>query len=376
VIGKPNSGKSTFFASATLADVEIASYPFTTIKPNVGIGYVRGDCPCSSLDERCGRCSNGTRMVPVRMVDVAGLVPGAHKGKGLGNEFLSEAMQLDGLLHIVDLSGRSDEEGREALHHDPLKDVAFIKEELVEWIMGLMQKDWGKILKGQDPIEKISERLSGIRIDEAQVKKAILDLGYDEKRPDSWDLREMASKFLKLSKPILVLANKCDLVDRKVFEEFNSEVKESVPTSAMCELALRRGWASGYLDYSPGDSSFRIIKEITAKQRAGLEYIRSFLERWDTTGVQEAVERMVYGSLGMVAVYPVENENEFTDKDGNVLPDVYLVKRGTTARELAYRVHTELGEKFIRAIDCRSGRAIGADHELSDGDVIKIAAGR
>ncbi len=376
MIGKPNSGKSTFFASATLADVEIASYPFTTIEPNVGIGFVRGRCPCSLLEEPCGKCVDGTRMVPMKMVDVAGLVPGAHEGRGLGNEFLSEAMQLDGLLHIVDLSGKSDEEGRAVPQHDPNQDVAFIKNEVEEWIVGLMLRDWSRIRKGSDPIEKISDRLSGIRIEQGEVKKALLDLGYDEKKSNTWDLRKMASKLLEFSKPILICANKCDLVGRKDFENFKTKVKNAMPTSAMCELALRRGASLGYIDYSPGGSSFKVIREMTPKQRAGLDYIESFFETWINTGVQDAIEKMVYELLGMIAVYPVENENEFTDKDGNVLPDVFLVEKGTTAKGLAYKVHTDLGEKFIRAIDCKTGRVIGADHELKDGDVIKIAAGR
>ncbi len=83
IAGKPNAGKSTFFKAATLADAEIANYPFTTIKPNVGIGYVRVKCVCQELGVKCNECIDGWRFIPVKLIDIAGLVPDAHKGGGL-----------------------------------------------------------------------------------------------------------------------------------------------------------------------------------------------------------------------------------------------------------------------------------------------------
>ena len=109
VVGKPNVGKSTFFSAATLAHVAIANYPFTTIKPNRGMGYVRTPCVCQEFNvtDTPGNstCINRIRLVPVELVDCAGLVPGAWQGRGLGNQFLDEIRQADALIHIVDAVG-------------------------------------------------------------------------------------------------------------------------------------------------------------------------------------------------------------------------------------------------------------------------------
>jgi len=113
------------------------------------------------------------------------------------------------------------------------------------------------------------------------------------------------------------------------------------------------------------------------RQKKGLEYIKDrVIERFGTTGVQECLERLVLDMLDMIAVYPVEDETKLCDKYGNVLPDAYLIRRGANARDLAYLVHTDLGEKFIRAINCRTKRIIGAEYALEDGDIIKIIAHR
>src|SRR3989338_977131 len=109
VVGKPSTGKSTFFKASTLADVEIANYPFTTIKPNRAVVFVKIECVDKEFGKQCspriGYCVNGKRFVAVELLDVAGLVPGAHEGKGLGNQFLNDLNQADALIHIVDISG-------------------------------------------------------------------------------------------------------------------------------------------------------------------------------------------------------------------------------------------------------------------------------
>ena len=104
-------------------------------------------------------------------------------------------------------------------------------------------------------------------------------------------------------------------------------------------------------------------------------WIKDYLKIYNSTGVQDCLEKAVVEKLDLVAVYPVEDETHFTDGQGRVLPDAFLLPRGSTAIDLAYKVHSDIGDSFIRAIDCRSKRIIGKDHELQDGDIIKIVAG-
>ena len=147
-VGKPSSGKSTIFAAATLIDVARASYPFTTIEPNRGMGFVRVECVDKEFNVQCnprsGFCVNHTRFVPVELLDVAGLVPGAHEGKGLGNKFLDDLRQADVLIHVVDASGSTNEKGEavESGSHDPSKDVKFLEEELELWMLGILENNW------------------------------------------------------------------------------------------------------------------------------------------------------------------------------------------------------------------------------------------
>ncbi len=148
IVGAPNKGKSTFFKSATLADAAIGNYPFTTIEPNEGIGYVRVPCIDKELNTQCtpreGFCVNHIRYVPIKLLDVAGLVPDAHKGKGMGNEFLDDLSQADVLIHVIDVSGSTNEKGEvvQALSHDPAGDIKFLEIELDMWYLRILKKGW------------------------------------------------------------------------------------------------------------------------------------------------------------------------------------------------------------------------------------------
>ncbi|MBI4415419.1 MAG: TGS domain-containing protein, partial [Euryarchaeota archaeon] len=129
-------------------------------------------------------------------------------------------------------------------------------------------------------------------------------------------------------------------------------------------------------DYLPGASSFTVRDgaKLTDAQAKALEKVRAFLATSGSTGVQPCIEQVVFKLLDRIVVYPVEDETRWTDKKGNVLPDAFLVPRGSTAKDLATRVHTDFGKHFIRAIDGRTKMVVGADHPLKDGDVVKIVA--
>ncbi len=390
VVGKPNVGKSTFFTAVTTADAQIANYPFTTIEPNRGVAYVRSKCPHTEFGKQCNPrnsiCRNGTRLIPVELIDVAGLVPGAHEGKGLGNKFLDDLRQASALIHVIDASGSTDAEGNPVDRgtHDPMGDIRFLEDEMDCWIAGILSSNWRRISKtaetmGKKPETMLHEKLTGLGISEAQIHRAISGLELPD-RPSTWSEEEIltvARAIRKVSKPMIIAANKADMATEEDLKRL-AELKDYiiVPTSAEYELALRRAAKAGLIEYEYGASEFGILKPeaLNSAQKKALETIKEFLDRFGSTGVQRVIEEATFNLLDLITVYPVEDETHWTDHNGNVLPDAYLLPKGSTAKDLAYKVHTDLGDNFIRAIDARTGRVIGHDHELKDGDVIKIVA--
>lgn len=392
LVGKPNVGKSTFFAAATEANAEIGNYPFTTIEANRGVAFVRVGCPHPDLDvEACepnrGRCRDGTRYAPVKVVDVAGLVPEAHEGKGLGNQFLTDLAHADALVHVVDASGGTDAEGEpvEPGTHDPREDLDFLETEIDHWIKSVIERGFEKVarsvqLEGGSVDEALAERLTGLGVEPVEVDEALRRSGLDTSAPGEWgdeDRLELARRVREESKPFLVAANKADVADDDQIEALRGGDRRVVPTCATAELALRRAAAAGAVDYLPGRDGFEVVDAdaLSDDQAEGLEYIRgNVLERFGGTGIQDCLDEAVLGTLDRIPVYPVEDAANYTDKDGQVLPDVHLVPRGSTARDLAYHVHSDLGEAFVRAEDARTGRTLGGDHELEAGDVVRIIA--
>ena len=386
IVGKPNVGKTTFFNAATNAHAEMASYPFTTIDANKGVMYVRIPCPCREFNVTCNphnsECRDGIRYVPIEAIDVAGLVPKAHEGRGLGNKFLDDLRQASCLIHIIDVSGSTDEEGQMCSvgEHDPMKDVAFLEEEIDYWIQGIIKKDWEHMsrrcrLEGTKISRAIADRLTGLGVKDADIYAAIKNAGLEEDEAMKWsddDLLALSSHIRKVGKPILLSLNKCDRAPDETVRRMMGEY--AIPTSAESELALSRAAEHGLVDYKPGDPSFTILdRSMDEKHIKALEYIKTHvMDKYGGTGVQKCIDKAVFEMLDLIAVYPVEDEHHLTDKKGNVLPDVFLIPRGSTAVDLAYKVHTDLGEGFIRAIDARTQRIIGADHELKNGDIIRI----
>ena len=392
IVGKPNTGKSTFFSAATLAPAEIANYPLTTIKPNRGMGYIRAPCVCKEFNvkdnPKNSLCMNGIRLIPVELIDCAGLVPGAWQGRGLGNQFLDEIRKADALVHIIDASGGTDIEGRlvKLGSHDPIEDARFLETEITMWLVQILKKDWPKIAKttessGSDLTVTLETQLSGLAIRRSHIVEAIRKAGLNEDKPTKWsddDLIKFLNELRKIAKPMLLAANKidCPTAEENVerLKKLNYNV---VPTCAEAELVLRRAAEKGLVDYKPGDCNFNVLKpgEITEGQSKALKIVQEYvLLKFGTTGVQEAINTAYFKLLNMIVVYPVEDIEHLSDHEGRILPDAYIVPYGTTARQLAYIIHTELGDGFIYAVEAREKKRIGENHVLKDRDVVSIVS--
>jgi len=388
LVGKANTGKSTFFKALTLAEVAIAPYPFTTLEKNEGVAFVETDCPETEFKKKCkpkhGYCVNGKRFIPVKIIDVAGLVPGAHKGKGRGNQFLDNLREADVLIHILDLSGRTDAEGKLTENYDPSNDIQFLQEEIDLWLHLIIASDWQifakKVQAGETKVsEEIARKLSGLKISEEMVRQAMKKLGLKE-RLSEWtqeQLMEFVKILRELSKPIIIAANKADTSEaEKNFEKLKKEFPDTViiKCSAECELALREAARDKFIEYIPGSSEFKILDEakLSDKQKKALSFISAYLKKNESTGVEQCLNEAVFNFLNYITVYPVENEAHLSDTYGNVLPDAFLMPSGSTALDMAYAVHTDIGKNFIAAIDARTRKRLAKDYILKDRDIIRI----
>ncbi len=389
IVGAPSKGKSTFFSAATLVDVKISPIPFTTIEPNRGMGFVRVECVDKEFGTQCnprtGICVNHTRFVPIELMDVAGLVPGAHEGKGRGNQFLDDLRQADALIHVVDASGSTNERGESvALNgHDPAKDIVFLEEEIDYWFLGVLKKNWGKFskmpadAKGKR-VELIAQQLSGLQVNEKQIEFAMLRLNLSEKKLLLWseeELKSFASELRAISKPIVIAANKSDvpgaLENVKRMKEMFPE-KKIAACSAISELTLKKASKDGHIEYLPGSDAFKELKELNAQQQQGLQYIQSHvLSTMGSTGVQEVLEKTVFEELGQIAIFPGGTKG-LSDSQGRILPDCFLLPKGSNALDFAFKLHTDMGQGFIRAIDVKTKKMVGKEHALNHRDVIEI----
>ncbi len=391
LIGKANVGKSTFFNAATELAVPAASYPFTTIEPNVGVAYARVKCVCREFGVQDNpvhsMCIDANRFIPVKLVDVAGLVPGAHTGKGLGNKFLDDARQADALVHVVDASGTTDSNGRQvpAGTGNPMFDIEFVEEEFDLWLAALVGRDWGKNAREAEGLglkleQLLAKRLSGLAISEPVIAGAIHACGLAMKKPVSWTEEDILAfcKILRVkAKPFVIAANKADLPSAAAnIGKMKAAGLEVVPCASEAETLLRKASKKGVLHYLPGDSSFDIKPNVAlnAQQQKALDIVKTLMQKYGSTGVQEAVNIACFKLLRMVEVYPVEDEFKLADKKGNVLPDVRLLPEGSTAKDLAQTVHADLVKGFLYGVDARTKQRVGADHKLKSGDVIKIVS--
>ncbi len=395
IVGKPSSGKSTFFSAATLVDVARAAYPFTTIEPNKGVGFVRVECVDKEFNTQCnprsGYCVNHTRFVPVEMMDVAGLVPGAHVGKGLGNKFLDDLRQADVLIHVVDASGSTNEKGEqvESGSHDPCKDVLFLEEEIELWMLGILENNFQKFARTNvsnksQIIEGLAKMLSGLGVNEHHVDKALFNSKLGEKKPADWkpeEQRAFIHALRLISKPMVIAANKMDLTHSKEnVEKMKKQFSHLmiVPCAAEAELTLKKAAKGNIIDYIPGQEDFALKENQTLNdaQLHALEYIRQrVLKPLHGTGVQRVLDDTVFSSLKYIAIFPGGTKG-LVDSQGRTLPDCFLMPPHSTTLDFAFRLHTDFGKNFIKAVDVKTRMLLGKDHTLKNRDVIEIIANK
>lgn len=399
IVGKPSCGKSTFFKAATLADVDIANYPFTTIKPNHAVGFVKIKDAAEEFDKKAnpreGYVQQGYRFVPADIMDVAGLVPGAHEGLGMGNQFLDDLRQADVLVHVIDISGSVNEKGEpvDPLSYDPANDIEFLEKELDMWILGVIKKGWEKFARTvmqekKDIAKALGNQLSGLKVTEELVEDVIEELhkeyGLDKEKPATWtdnELLQIAVGIRRKTKKMVIAANKVDVPGaennlKRLQEEFPDY--QIIACSAESELALKEAAKHNMIEYLPGSDSFTFKEgvQLNDKQKQALEFIKkNVLEKFGGTGVQQVLNAAVFDLLKYIAIHP-GGASKLEDQHGNTLPDCFLMKEGTTALQFAYKLHTDFGKNFIRAIDVKTKMTVGKDHVLKHLDIVEIVSGR
>ncbi len=384
LVGKPNVGKSTFFKAATLSDVLIANYPFATIKPNHGMAYVKIHDLAADFGKvsnpREGYVRDGHRFVPIDLFDVAGLVEGASEGKGLGNQFLDDLAGVDGFIHVVDMSGETDATGKQTENYNPSKDIIIIERELDLWYLGILKKAWVVLMRGMEMqknnfAKTVAKQFSGLKVKEDDVNHVVLKEKFDISRPSSWDektLFNFARALRMYTKPMIIAANKIDRPNGKEnFERIKKEFSYlMIPCFADGELSLRQADKAGLISYIAGESSFKVVKDLSSAQNNALDAIKKVIGDFGSTGVQNILNLIVFDLLKYVAIFPAGSKME--DSKGNILPDCFLMPPNSTALDFAYRLHTDIGKNFVKAIHLKTKQAVGKDYKIKHLDGLEI----
>lgn len=389
LVGKPSSGKSTTLNALTDANAKVGAFPFTTIDPNKATGYLEVECACkrtgkqSQCKPNYGYCRNGTRGVPVMLLDVAGLVPNAHLGRGLGNKFLSDLTEADCLIHIVDVSGTTNAEGKETRGYDPLQDIEWLQDEIFRWILGNLTEKWGSVVRRHtstksSTLETLRQQLGGYYATKLLIAKA-LDRLPGLPPLQEWDdamVETVVRLFMAVKFPTVLALNKMDHPDAdknvlKIMLKYPD--LKCVLTSSLTEVFLRKLASQNFIQYEPGtefvdtaedlpDAGLRVLDE---KVAARIELIRDLvLYRFGSTGVTLLLQAAAQ-VLDLVPVFPVRNINTYGGSSGpHVFRDCVLVKRGTPVIAVARRI---MGDVTIAAIEGVGGIRVGEEDTVDVG---------
>jgi small GTP-binding protein len=373
IIGRTNVGKSTLFKALTLEEVEIEDRPFTTIEPNKGVGYVTVECPEKYFNVKCNPhnapCIDGTRFVPINIIDVAGLVEGASEGKGLGNKFLSDIMEADAIIEVIDISGNTDSNGNKTKDFDPAVDIEMVDNEIKKWIASIISKS--RYVGKEDIADIIFKNVSGINIKYQTVKEVVKELNIKEINDDT--AAKMASLMMRKEKPMLILCNKMDSVEnleeriKNLKKKFNYDF---MACSAAAELTIKEAEKNGFIRFK--DGSIERLKELSNDQEKAINIIDKIIKKYGGTGVREALNHLVFELKGYKVVFPVEDEKKLTDGFGRILPDAYLVEKDATPKDVAEMIHSDIAKNYKGAIDCKTNLKVKNDLPVKNGQVLKI----
>ena len=375
ITGKPNAGKSTLFSSLTETVVAIGDYPFTTVEANKGIAYIKEKCPHLELGKECnprrGKCLNGIRYIPVEVMDVPGLIEGASQGKGMGNQFMDSLREASAIINLI--SPVTDE--KKLLSPEEISRVAEeVENEIFLWFSSRFGSDWERFSKKVSHLsipneEKILMKASFFGITLKDVRK-ILSITKMNDNVSIWgedQIMEFTKAVLSLIRPIKRVVNKGDLIeDVQELKKMGFHV-----ISADYELSIMKAFKSGIIKDM---NTLEAADKASVRQKEALDTIRSSYESGKLHRISDVISQIVKTDLQKIVVYPVYDENKWTDKDGNILPDAFLMEQGDTAEDLAFKIHTDIGRGFIRAINGRTKMVLGRSYELKDGDIIRIVA--
>ncbi|KAJ3288091.1 hypothetical protein HDU79_005103 [Rhizoclosmatium sp. JEL0117] len=393
-VGKPSAGKSSFLNAVSDAAAKVGNFPFTTIKPNHGVAYVPIDCPCKRFNksDQCapkhGKCINGTRMVPLKIMDVAGLVPGASTGEGLGNQFLDDLRHADLLIHVVDSSGTTDAGGKVTIGYDPINDIDWLQSEIHSWIFNNLWKKWDGIRRrhvatASSTAETLAAQFSGYGANLVCVQRSLDRCGAGLDKLEEWGeetVRKVVDAFLEERFPTIIALNKIDLPDSdknidRIFRKYDPT--KIVLTSALAEMFLRKLHSQGFINYIEGTEFFDLaddkngLKPLPPTTLTRLEKVQDLvLFRYGNTGVTQTL-KLAMDTLQLIPVYSVRNITSFGDggaagskEKTGVFRDCVLVKKGTTMGEL---MGDMLGDskKFCQYIETVGGVRCGESDEIT-----------
>ncbi|KAL4977338.1 P-loop containing nucleoside triphosphate hydrolase protein [Aspergillus desertorum] len=406
LVGKPSSGKSTTLNSLTDASSKVGNFPFTTIDPQRAIGYLQIDCACQryGVADKCkpnyGACTNGKRSVPIELLDVAGLVPGAHQGRGLGNKFLDDLRQADALIHVVDVSGTTDAEGKATRGYDPSQDIEWLRSEIVRWVLGNLMQKWGSIKRRHmaikaTAVETLQNQFSGYGSTPSTVVRCLDRLALKEPLEEWSDetVEQVVEAFIDEKFPTVFALNKIDHPDADKNISKIAKMQDPqriVLCSAISEVFLRKLAKQNYIKYTEGsefvdtredliadgDPDGGGLREMDEKLKTRVENLRDMvLYRFGSTGVVQCLSRAAE-ILGLVPVFPVRNLHTFSSGAGTAaFRDCVLVKRNSTVGDVARKV---MGDVPISYIEGVGGVRVSEDEIVGVGrhDVLSFKPGR